>query len=117
MGIIKRILIIFFGLLSGVTGFLSLLVSIALAAASFSGTGPIIGRIYIAVWMLLISEVLFAFGVSSSLLSLRCFFGPKDWIKKMIDYSWGKAMKIALILPAISLASVLIYWLIKLFIS
>ena len=117
MGIIKRILIIFFGLLSGLVGFLSLLVSIALAAASFSETGPVIGRLYLTFWAVLICEIMLAFGVAASLVSLRCIFGPKDWIRKMIDYSWGKAMKIALILPVISLASVLIYWLIKLFIS
>jgi len=117
MRIIKRISLLLFGFLSGLIGLVAIPVSIALMATSYSNIDDLSGRIFMAIWKFVICEVFLAFGVAASLLGLRCIFGPKDWIMRVIDYSWSKAVKFALILPFIGFGFVVIIKLIDFFVS
>jgi len=117
MGIIKRISLLLFGSLSGTLGFISIVISIALIAVSFSDIDYLSGRIFMAIWTFVVCEVLLAFGIAASLFGLRCVFGPKDWIMRIIDYFWSKAVKLALILPFIVFGLVAIAKLIDFFVT
>lgn len=101
MRIIKHILLLLFGALSGIIGFISIVVSISSMIISFSDIDHTFGRIFMTIWVFVVSEVLLAFGIAASLLGLRCAFGPKEWIMKIMKYAWSKAVKYALILPLI----------------
>lgn len=117
MGIIKRILLLLFGFLSGMVGFISVVVSVALMTVSFSEIDDLKGRVFLTIWIFIICEVLLAFGIATSLLGLRCVFGPRDWIIKVIDYFWGKTIQLALILPFLAFGFAAIIKIIDFFIS
>jgi len=122
MGIIKHILLLLFGLLSGIFGFLSIIVVIALTAGELLGKGALPDnagtglRIFWKIWLFIICEILLAFGITASLLSLRCVFGPKNWIIRIINYFWSRAVKFALILPFLGIGCAVVFWFVKLFV-
>jgi hypothetical protein len=117
MGIVKRISLLIFGFISGMLGFISILVSIALVAASISEIEDFSGRIFMAIFLFVVCEVLLAFGIAASLLGLRCVLGPKGWILRIINYSWSKAVKFGLILPILGLGFAAIFKLLDFFFS
>jgi hypothetical protein len=123
MGIIKRILLILFGLLSGLFGFLSLLLVFVFATGELFGkrespddfgTGL---RIFMIVWIFIVCEVFLAFGITALLFALRCIFGPRAWLIRIINFCWSRAMKFALIMPLFGIASGIIFWIVEFFIS
>jgi hypothetical protein len=107
VGIIKRISLLLFGSLSGLLGFISIVMSLVITIGAmvkgFSDIDDLVARIYLFIWMSVISELFLAFGIAASLLGLRCVFGPRGWVVRIIDYFWSKAVKLALILPLIGL--------------
>jgi hypothetical protein len=114
----RKIAIIIFGLFSSLVGLISILTAITLMIMSVTGnvskTGDTVADIYIAVSTFIFSELFLAFGIATFLFGLRCFLGRRDWITKTIDYTWNKAMRFALILPMLALATIIIWWLIRL---
>ncbi len=96
MKTVKRILLILFGLVSGLFGFISLFVSIGLML-SHDRHDDIRSTILFFVY----SELFLGFGIAASFLSLKWVLGPKQWIQRTIDISWRKSMKYGLALPFI----------------
>jgi hypothetical protein len=106
MGIIKRISLILFGLLSGLIGFIAIFTSVTFIIGSFffgsfDDMDNIGGRLMITLWASFICELFLAFGITASLLGLRCVLSPKDWITRISNYFWSKAVMLALVLPFI----------------
>ena len=82
MGIIKRILLLLFGFLSGLFGFLSLVVAVAIIVLELSGNKNMekmdsATKIYMIGFLIIICELFLAFGIAASLLALR-WFRPEE---------------------------------------
>ncbi len=122
MGIIKRILLLLFGFLSGLFGFLSLVVAVAIIALELSGNKNMdkmdsATKIYMIGFLIIICELFLAFGIAASLVCLRCVFGPRNWITGIINYFWKRAIKFALALPVLSMSCIIIFRIVKYFTS
>jgi hypothetical protein len=101
MKIVRRILLILFGFVSGLIGFTSLLVSVTLTLSHLMGTGDRHDDVRLTVLLFVYSELFLAFGIAASCLSLKCLLGPKRWVQRTIDVSWRKSMRYGLALPFI----------------
>ncbi len=122
MGIIKRILLLLFGFLSGLFGFLSLVVAVGIIVIELSGNEKMgkmdaVTKIYMTGFLVIILEIFLAFGIVAALLSLRCFFGPKDWITRIINYLWQRAIKFTMALPVLVMGCLIIFQIVKYFTS
>ena len=102
MKTVRRILLILFGLVSGLLGFTSLLVSITLTLSHLTGTGHRHDDISLTIVSFVFSEVLLAFGIAASFVSLKWVLGPKQWIQRTIDASWRKSMKYVFAIPVVA---------------
>jgi hypothetical protein len=124
MGIVKRILVLMFGFLSGLFGFLSLVVGIGFIVMELSGKADTdmpkmdtATKIYMTGFLIIICELFVAFGIVASLVCLRCFFGQRDWITRIINYFWKRAVKFALILPVLSMCCIILFKIMEYFTS
>jgi len=117
MRILYRIALLVFGLFSSILGLISIIVSLITMIFSCSDITDPAERIFMAIWIFVLGELFLAFGISASLVGLRCVCGPKNWIVKTIDYTWSKAVKIAMILPFFGFGLAAIAWVVKFIIS
>jgi hypothetical protein len=103
MGIIKRIGLLLFGVLSGMVGLISIIVSIFFMVGCFllpdRDGGELSKRIFMVGLMFVASELLLAFGITASLLGLRYILGRRDWIIRIINHFWSKAIRICVAMP------------------
>ena len=116
MTLLKQTSLVLFGLLSGFVGFLSLIVGIMLIVVSVSDISDPLGRLYMLAFKLMVSEILLAFGVAASLLSLRYLLGRREWLIRATNYTWQRAMRYSMILWCFNMAVIAILLVLKLFV-
>ena len=71
-------------------------------------------RIMFEIFIIIIGEIFLAFGIAVWLLGIRCIFGPRGWINRMIDLTWKRSMRFALVLGRLLIPLNLILLLLKL---
>lgn len=119
MEITTRILLLLAGLFLSMLGVLSVVCAIAMVAISVSGMTSDInhtgGRILFEIFIFIIGEIFLAFGVAAWLLGLRCIFGSRGWIDKVINFTWKRSMRFTFVMGYLLIPLILILLFVRLF--
>ncbi|HBO45357.1 MAG TPA: hypothetical protein DD670_15790 [Planctomycetaceae bacterium] len=101
MKVVKRILLALFGLLSGLTGLVSVFVAVYLMVMSIKGIANPANRFMFTLFQFVISEVCLAFGIAALFHGLRCIFDRFDWSAGISERYWRRAVYHMLALPCV----------------
>lgn len=96
-------------------GLTALLTGVFLTLASLFQLNAV--DLLLTVFMVVIAEMMMAFGVVAMLYGWRCVAGSSPWVDATLQRLWRRAFFFAMALPAIGLVLVLSAWVAKLLVG
>ena len=100
---LKRVMSTLFGIVCTLTGLLSTLVAVVLMFTHDNRLRPSSNTLMLRFLVLLYCEIFIAFSIAAILVGLRHVFNRNDWFVSRVNRHWRKAMKYAMLLPAVSI--------------
>ncbi len=98
---VRRLSFALFGVLCSSLGLVSLLLGVALMFARDDKPGTASDAFTFILVKLIYSEIFIAFGITAVLIGLRYIFNRTGWFASTINKYWPKAMKYAMLAPAV----------------